>query len=337
MNDRAAPARRGLPTLPLLLLGLLILGACGDREDGKGRLEIAVIPKGTTHEFWKSIHAGALKAEKELDGVSVVWRGTQREDDKAAQVGLVQDFVANGIDAIVLAPMDDEALVAPVKMAAERKIPVIIIDSGLRAEAGRDFASFVATDNRRGGALAAAELARKMGDRGRALLLRYREGSASTTEREQGFLEEMKRHPGVTVVDPGRYAGATRDSARETAENLLDGDSRYEGIFCSNESATYGMLLALRNRGLAGKIAFAGFDASPGLIEALEKDEIHSLVVQDPMRMGYLGVMAAVRVLRGEPVEPNQDTGCVLVTRANATEPAVDELLHPDLSKWLDR
>ncbi len=287
---------------------------------------IAVIPKGTTHAHWKSVEAGARKAGQEL-GVEIIWKGPLREDDRAQQIGVVQQFVASGVSAIVLAPLDENALRGPVKSAMDRKIPVVILDSGLKGEAGKDFVSLVATDNRRGGELGGAELARLLDGKGKVVLLRYAEGSASTAEREAGFLDVIRRHPGIEVIVDNRYAGATVSTAQDAAMNLLDKVREADGIFCPNESSTQGMLLALRQTGLVGKKIFVGFDTSPALMSALNRGDIQALVAQNPTRMGYLGVVTAVKHLRGETVETSIDTGCELVTKNNQNDPAIKAVL----------
>ncbi len=329
-----------------LTLLLLLLSACerkaapGAPGPGAGApapapLRVAVVPKGTTHDFWKSIHAGAEKAAREIGGVQVTFRGPEREDDREQQVSLVQNLIGAGYDAIVLAPLDDRALVEPVRQASAAGVPVVIIDSGLAGEVGRDFVSYIATDNYKGGFMAGEHLAGLVGGTGSVLMLRYQEGSASTTQREQGFLDAMAKATGVTVIDPRRYAGATRATAQEAAENLLTVHEGLAGIFCPNESSTFGMLLALRGRSLAGKVKFVGFDASEGLVEALRAGEIDALTVQNPMRMGYLGVKTAVEHIRGLAVEPQIDTGVALVTRDTMDTPEHHELLAPDLATYL--
>jgi len=309
-------------------------GAAASGGSTKTR-EIAVIPKGTTHDFWKSVHAGAVKAQRELGNVNVVFRGPEREDDREQQIALVQNFVSREVDAIVLAPLDDRSLAAPVRQATQAGIPVVIIDSDLAADAGKDFVSFVATDNYQGGVLAAERMAEVLGGKGKVLLLRYQEGSASTVQREQGFTDTLAKHEGIELVDPKRYAGATRDTAQQASENLLTAYDHVDGIFCPNESSTFGMLLALRARGLAGKIRFVGFDSSVGLVEALRKDEIDGLVVQNPMRMGYLGVKSAVDHLDGKPVPPRQDTGVTIITPEHVELPENRDLIEPDLDQYL--
>ncbi|HIO65654.1 MAG TPA: sugar ABC transporter substrate-binding protein, partial [Planctomycetes bacterium] len=250
-----------------IMLALLVAGCTASVTTATPK--IAVIPKGTSHEFWKSIHAGAEKARQEVGGFELVWRGPERENDKSQQVDLVQNFVASGISAIVIAPADDRALASPIAAASRGGTPVIVIDSGVQGIAGTDYASYIATDNVEGGRIAGRRMVELTGGKGRVLVLRYQEGSGSTTQREQGFVEILKSAQGIEVVDPGRYAGSTRESARDAAENLLEADSDYVGIFCSNESATFGMLLALRARRMAGGVFLVGFDASDGLIEGM--------------------------------------------------------------------
>ncbi|HVU17790.1 MAG TPA: substrate-binding domain-containing protein [Candidatus Didemnitutus sp.] len=291
-----------------------------------GAERIAVIPKGTTHSFWKSVQAGALRAGTEL-GVEIVWKGPLKEDDRAQQIALVQEFVASDISAIVLAPLDDVALRNPVRSAAEHHIPVVIFDSALKGEAGHDFASFVATDNHRGGVLGGEELARLLHGKGKVVLLRYAEGSASTLAREAGFLEVMQRNPGIEVIVSNRYGGATTATSQDTAMNLVDRLREADGIFCSNESTTQGMLLALRQTGLVGQKKFVGFDTSPTLLAAMDKGDIDALVAQNPTKMGYLAVVTAVKCLRHEKFDTSVDTGCVLVTRENESTPEIRTVL----------
>lgn len=288
----------------------------GSKPEGK-TLRVAVIPKGTTHEFWKSVEAGAEEAGREL-GVEVIWKGPLKEDDRDSQIKTVEDFITNKVDGIVLAPLDDTALVAPVEEAMNAGIPVVIFDSGLKKEGT---VSFVATDNFKGGEMAGAEMVRLLGGKGKVAMLRYQEGSASTNEREEGFLKAAEAG-GLEVVVKNQYGGATVETAQKASENLLaplkSGDTlSVDGIYAPNESTTYGMLRALQDAGVAGKVKFVGFDASEKLLEGLKADQIQALVVQNPRKMGYLGVKTLVARLKGETVESRIDTGAALVTKEN--------------------
>lgn len=298
-----------------------------DAAKPKARTKIAVIPKGTTHVFWKSVEAGAKQAGEEC-GVEILWKGPLKENDRAGQIQVVQQFVSQGVDGIVLAPLDRKALLGPVQSAISKKIPVVIFDSALDGAAGKDFSSLVATNNASGGKLGGDELSRLLKQRGKAVLLRYQVGSASTDERERGFLDAIKKNADISIVSDNRYAGATAGEAKAQALNMIDDLRAADGVFCPNESSTLGMLLALQQVGLAGKIKFVGFDASPPLIEALKKGEIDALVVQNPRRMGYLAVKTLVQARNGEKVETSVDTGCALVTKANLDTPEIKALLE---------
>jgi len=330
-------------TLLLLLLSLILLAAAAVSCTKTGapaskKLTIAVIPKGTTHEFWKSIHAGSNKAASELSAqgtdVEVIWKGPLREDDREQQIQVVEGFAAQGVNGMVLAPLDDRALVRPVSDAKRAGVPTVIIDSGLQSS---DFVSFVATDNRKGGLLAADRMGQLLNGKGKVIVLRYAEGSASTTEREAGFLDEMKaKFPGIELISTNQYAGATRETAKRAAENLLNqfGED-VQGIFTPNESSTAGMLLALQDIGKAGKVSFVGFDASQTFIDAINANQLHGIVVQNPFNMGYLGVKTMVESLQGKPVQQKIDTGVMLVTKDNLSSPDVQTLLHPPLDQYL--
>jgi ribose transport system substrate-binding protein len=314
---------------------LLLFLSCRQKEQEKaGKLQIAVVPKGTTHEFWKSIHAGAIKASREL-GVGIIWKGPQREDDRAQQIIVVEDFINRRVDGIVLAPLDDRALCRPVQDAVRENIPVVIIDSSLQ---GKDYVSFVATDNYKGGVIAAREMGKLLGARGEIFLIRYQEGSASTSKRESGFLDTITTEfPDVSLLVQDQYTGSTTETAYQLIENLIGRFPEVDGIFCPNESSTFGALRALQESGLAGKIKFVGFDSSPKLIQALREGHIHGLVLQNPIKMGYLGVKQLVSHIRGHTVQVRIDTGVYLATQKNMNDPSIKGLLEPNIAAYLDR
>ncbi len=299
---------------------------------------IAVIPKGTTHEFWKSINAGAFKARDELAAkgtkIEVIWKGPLREDDRDQQMQVVENFISRRVHGIVLAPLDSQALARPVLTASQAKIPVVVIDSGLKSD---KYISFVATDNRKGGQLAAAHMAKLLEGKGNVILLRYAVGSASTEAREVGFLEELGKHPGIKLISSDQYAGATRETAYQASQNLLNRFGRQvNGVFCANEPSTIAMTKALRDIGKAGgKVKMIGFDAGSQSVKDMKSGDVQGLVVQNPVLMGYLGVMIMVNHLEGKKVEKMIDTGVVLVTPETMDSPEVKELLYPPLEKYL--
>ena len=332
----------------LALSTLIALSACGGSskpgEGGAGtppakkRYQIAVIPKGTTHSFWSTIHAGAVKAERELQAqgidAHVVWKGPLREDDREQQIQVVEGFQSQGISAIVLAPLDAKALVRPVEEATRAGIPVVIFDSALDSKAA---ISFVATDNLKGGRLAGEHMGKLLNGKGKVLMLRYQEGSASTEAREEGFLAALKAgFPGITVISSDQHAGPTRDTAKRVAENLLNRYPDLQGVFCVNESSAAGMLLALQDLGRAGKVAFLGFDAHPVFVEAMAKGEMSGFILQDPFGMGYQAVKTAVQHLQGQKVPAMIDTGVHVITPENVKTPEMVQLLDPPVAKYLE-
>ncbi len=331
-----------LPFTLLAVVGSLV--ACGGSGEKGGAAAakaiptIAVIPKGTTHEFWKAIHAGAAQAAEELaaqgDTVNLIWKGPLREDDREQQVQVVEGFIAQKVDGIVLAPLDVRALARPVEEAKAAGVPTVIIDSGLETDA---YVSYVATDNTKGGELAAERLGELLGGKGNVLVLRLQEGSASTTAREEGFLAQLKaKYPGITVVSSNQYAGATRETAKQAAENLLNRfGADLQGIFTPNESSSIGMLLALQDIGKAGKIRFVGFDATQTLLDAMKAGQLDGIAVQNPMKMGYLGVKTMLAHLRNQPFEKKVDTGVTMVTPETMEKPEVQEIIHPPIDKYL--
>src|SRR6266480_4176400 len=300
---------------------------------------IAVIPKGTTHEFWKSINAGAVKAQRELAGqgtkADIIWKGPFREDDRDQQIQVVEGFMARHVSAIVLAPLDSQALVKPVHNAMRAKVPVVIMDSDLKSD---EYISFVATDNYKGGRLAGEEMGRLLGGKGNVILLRYAVGSASTEAREAGFLDALRtNYPGIKLISSDQHAGATRELAYQTSQNLLNRFGRdVNGVFCPCEPPTIAMTKALRDLGKAGgKVKMVGFDAGSQSVIDLKNGDVQGLVVQNPMLMSYLGVMTMAKHLQGENVEKRIDTGVVLVTHENMQQPEIKELLYPPLDKYL--
>jgi ribose transport system substrate-binding protein len=337
--------RRSAAAVLLLAIGSAACSGgsdAGSKQPAAGAtgktITLAVVPKGTTHEFWRAIHAGAEQAAHELtangDSVKISWKGPLREDDREQQVQVVEGFTSQGVSGIVLAPLDNRALVRPVEEAKGAGVPTVIIDSGLESD---QIVSFVATDNYKGGELCAERLGTLLGGKGKVLLLRYQEGSASTTEREKGFSDKLKSaYPGITLVSSDQYAGATRETAKRTSENLLNRyGNELTGIFTPNESSTDGMLLALQDIDKAGKIRLVGFDASKSLLGAMKAKQLDGVAVQNPMKMGYLGVKTMVAHLRNQPVEKRIDTGVTLVTPENMDEPAMKELTSPPVDKYL--
>jgi ribose transport system substrate-binding protein len=295
---------------------------------------IAVIPKSTTHFFWRAVEGGAREGAKEA-GAEMIWKGSLKEDDAAQQIQIFEQFVAEDMGGIVLAPIDDAALKRPVAAAMQKGIPVVIMDSAFEGEPLKDFVCTVSTNNHHAGEIAGEQLGKLLHGKGKVVLFRFIEVCASTGQREAGFLAAIKKFPEIQVIVDDRYSGTTISKAHSAALNMLDKLKEADGIFCSNEPSTLGMLLALKQNNLAGSKKLVGFDTSPGLVEGLKRGEIQALVGQNPKKMGREAVQALVARMKGETVPPVIDTGAAVVTKENLATPEIQALLvQPKDMQW---
>jgi len=307
------------------LIALLFSGC--NREHKR---TIAVIPKGNSDLFWQSVHAGAVKAGRE-NGVDVLWNGPASEADFTVQIQIVDAMINRRVDAIALAPTDRQALVTVVERAANRNVPVIIFDSAIDTQR---FVSQVATDNYKAGQMAGKRMGKILDGKGKVVIVAVKPGAASTEAREKGFEDTIHQEfPGIQILDK-RYGMALVAQAMTVTENMLTSHTDLDGIFASNESSTIGAAQAMRGR--PGKIKLVGFDWSPTLLDDLNSGLLDSLVIQDPFKMGYQAVMAAVKHWQGETVTKIVDLAPRLIDRQNLNAPDVQAQLHPDLKKYLE-
>ena len=300
------------------------------KNDSAKKLRLAVIPKGTSHEFWKSVHFGAEKAAKQLGNVEIIWRGPVVESDTGSQIEVVKNMITLHVDGIVLAPNQKGGLVDAVEESIDSGIPVVIFDSGL--DKGPAISGYVATDNYKGGQLAAEEMAKATGEQGNVILLRYLAGSESTEQREQGFLDGIAKYPKIKVVSSDQRGGDNATSSKEKVDQLLQlFGNDLAGIFAVCEPNANGTLEALRNAGLNGKVKFIAFDPSDALIQGLKDGWCAGIVLQDPVEMGYRSVLALVDKINGKPVEPFISTGENVATLENMYEEKYQNLLKPSI------
>ncbi len=320
-----------------LLFALLAAIGCGDDDSGRPsgngasdeekKYRIAVIPKGTSHDFWKSVHYGAAQAADELGNVEIIWQGTQGEEDKEGQIRIVDTFIGNKVDGICLAPIDRDAFVPVVRRAKQRGIPTVVYDSGLSDHS--DVVSYVATNNKQGGLMAGEYLAKVMGGRGGVILLRYQAGSESTEQREAGFLEAVSTNEAISMLSESQRVDSDSTTAMKISESLLRGNKDVKGIFTVCEPNNKGMLQALENERMAGQVRFVAFDSDPRIVKGLQEGKIDGVILQNPVRMGYLAVKTLVEYLEGKPIEQRVETGETLATPQNMHDPEIHELLHP--------
>ncbi len=317
--------------LLLLVLVACLAGPACHRSSGKK--VIGVVPKGTSHIFWQTVHAGALKAADEFD-LELLWNAPQLEIDSSRQIAIVENLISRRVDGIVLAPVDEEALISVVERAVDSGIPVSIFDSAIKTD---KIISFVATDNYGAGAMAARRMGEILGGKGKVGVIGFMPGSASTMQREAGFTETLeKEFPQIEVVGV-RYPMADRAKALAEAENLMTAHADLAGLFADNESSTDGTVRAVKQRGAAGKVKVIGFDASEELISELKAGTLDSIVVQDPFRMGYTSTKNLALRLKGEEPPRQTDSGAYLVRADNIDTPEIQGVVFPDIDRWLKR
>ena len=317
------PSRRVAAAVALLLA----FAACRANKTKR----IAVVPKANSHEFWISVHAGVAAAAQKF-GVEVVWNGPAQETEYDRQMQIVDSMIAQRVDGLAIAATERKALNRSLDRAAELGIPVTVFDSGVDSN---NYMSFVATNNYQGGQMAARQLAGLIGGQGKVAMVMNIPGSVSTVDRERGFEDVIKAEfPKVEIV-ARQFSMSDRSKGMAAAENILTAHADLAGIFASSEPSSTGSALALKSRGLSGKVKCVGFDASDSLIEDLKGGTLDALVVQDPFKMGFESVKTLVDKLNGTTPPKRIDLPARVVTKADLDKPEIHELLYPDVKKYL--
>ncbi|WP_439287722.1 ABC transporter substrate-binding protein [Lonepinella sp. BR2904] len=290
--------------------------------------EIAVIVKSENATFWQNVKKGALDAEKDLGGkYKVSFQGPQSETAIDEEVNMVNNAINRGVSGIVLAASDPDALIPPVKKAYENGIPVVIIDSGINSD-GKYYQSFLATDNRAAGKLAAEKLLAKHGiKKGKVAVMSYVPGAASAIDRTGGFIDEVKKHNEITVMEP-LYSQSDMVTALNQTIDVLTSNPDLTAIFGANEHTAVGMARAIKERGYSGKLVAVGFDGNSDLQNFVKDGTLEGIVVQSSYQMGFKGVNTIDKIIKGEKVDKMIDTGVVFVTKENIDSEEAKAVLY---------
>ena len=330
--------RKVLPAL-CLLLALALVGGCsvhvrepnGGGAVRGGTIRLAVIPKAIGFDYWEHARLGAECAASQEGNVNVYWDGVTSEDDVSGQQNLLQDVLAQGVNGLVYAATDAQALGQVTRTALQQNTAVVNIDSGTKPQPPQ--VPVFATDNvsaaEKGGDL----LAQQLGDRGDVAFIEFQPGTSTNETRAEGFKRALARHPGVHLVAQ-QSSESDYNKALQVTQDILTANPGLNGIYAGNEPSVLGAAEAVRQSGRAGQVKIIGWDTSPGQVQSLRQGVITGLIGQNPFRMGYLGVQTAVSRIRHENrPPPSTDTGSMLVTRENLNDPAVQELLNPTCAK----
>ena len=304
------------------LIAAALLGLSCNRQKQR---RIAVIPKGTAHVFWQSVHAGATAAGRDFHE-EILWDGPPNETDYSRQLEIFDSMLNRHVDGVVVAAADRTTLNASLDRAARENIPVVVFDSGVDSS---NYVTFVATNNYAAGQMAARKLAQLLNGKGNIAIIAHAPGSASTMDRESGFKDVMAKEFPALRIAAEQYSMSDRAKGMAVTENILTAHPELDGLFASSEPSSVGAAQALKSRRLAGKIKFVAFDSSEGLVEDLSAGVIDALVAQDPFKIGYEGVRAVTEKLDGKSPAKKIDLSATVITKTDLDKPDIRKLLHP--------
>jgi ribose transport system substrate-binding protein len=311
------------------------LTGCGVVKDHKAKvtlqttppIHLAVIPKSVGLDYWSKVHAGAECAVSQMRGVNVTWNGVTDETDVVGQLNLLNNYIAQGVNGLVYAATDATAMSEVSTGAAKAGIRVVSIDSGTAPQPAN--VPLIATNNVNGAELAAAQLAKAVGPGGgKVAIIAFHAGSQTNDQRVQGFEAGLKHYPKLHLIGI-QYSQNDYNTALTVTANILTANPNLKGVFAANESSDVGAVEAIRIAHRVGKVKVVGWDTSPDEVDGVRQGIVSGLISQDPFRMGYDGVRAAVALLRHHGQPHNENTGAVMVTRANLNNPVVRQFVTP--------
>jgi ribose transport system substrate-binding protein len=292
-----------------------------------GPIKILVMPKAVGASFWETVHQGAVCASTKLKDVTVQWDGVTAETDVTGQVNKLTNYITQGVNGIVYAATDAKALEPVTRRATDANIKVVNIDSGTNPQPTN--VPLFATDNVASAQKAADLLAQSLNNQGKIAFLPFLAGSATNDQRAQGFLDELKKYPGLDLVAT-QYSQSDTNTALRVTEDILSAHPDLKGIFAANEPGVIGAAQAVKKAGLTGKVVIIGWDAAPDEVTAVQQGEISALVVQNPFKMGYDGLNAVVKEIRNGTQEKSEDTGVTFVTPQNINQADIQAVLNPN-------
>jgi ribose transport system substrate-binding protein len=284
-------------------------------QAGGGNIQVALITMDSVDEHWIKLRTGAEDKAKELGNVTVTFSAPQvGKVDAAAQLQLVEDAITRKVDILMLAPLHADALVPGIEKAKAAGIKVILVDSGANTE---QYDTFLFTDNGAAARLAADELAKVVGEKGKVAIINAQAGAGTTMTRENAFKDQIaKKHPGITVVGT-QYSDGDATRALNIATDFITANPDLAGIYACNEGSTTGAGNGIDQAGKAGTVKFVGFDWSANTKALIERGVLNATIVQNPYQMGYQGVQAGVDLLAGKTVQRRIDTGVIVATKTN--------------------
>jgi len=299
-----------------------LVGACNrDTATGTGgRPRVALVMKTLNNPFFIDMQRGAEKAAKDLN-VDLIVQAADRETDVERQMQIVENLIQAHVGALALTPSGSREVVPVVGKANAANIPVVIVDTRLDQKAATDAgvktASFVGSDNYRGGQIIGEYLVKASNGRAKVAVLEGIPGHETGDSRVRGFKDAIKGSPGVTIV-ASQPANWERDQGFNVFQNILQAHADIDTVFACNDIMALGAIEAIAAAGKAGRIRVLGFDAIDDARRAITEGKMTATVAQYPDEMGRAAIEAAVKAMKGEAVPPDIGVRIGLITRDNA-------------------
>jgi ribose transport system substrate-binding protein len=276
--------------------------------------------------FYLTMNKGAQAEAKKLGNVKVVFTGSPAAFSPPTQIPYLNGAIARKPDAIMIAPTDKTALIAPIQRAISAGIPVETVDTFITKPIA--FTN-ISTDNPAGGKAAADALVKAIGGSGEVAAISVNPGISTTDQRRDGFAAELKKFPKVKYLGV-QYSNDDQTKASNETAALLAGHPNLKGIFAMNVVTGNGVTAAVKAKGKAGKVKLVEFDAGPPQVQALKAGTIDALVAQYPYGIGQMAVDLALKYVTGQKagIKKHYGTGSAVVTRANVNSPSIKKFLY---------
>ena len=314
----------------MLACVVVVIAAATSAASAAKSITVAVMPKFVGVSFYTQTDNGAKCAASKMAGVKVDVTGPSSLSIPK-QISFFNDLITKQVDGIDFAASDAKALQPLAAHAMAKGIKVVNFDSGITPQ-GK--VPLFATNNTNWGKDAADRLAKHLGSAGGSIgLLHFSPGSQTDIERTGGFINELKKYPSIKIVATG-VDNVSAVTALSLVSNMLTAHSDIKAIYAPDEEGTVGAAQAVQHANKVGSVAVFGWDAGPDTIAVLKQGLVDSLVVQNPFRMGYDSLIATVNAIRTGKYGASEDTGAVIVTKANLNSPKVQAVVNPSCKTY---
>ncbi len=285
---------------------------------------IPVISKGFQHQFWVAVKMGAEQAAAD-NAVRITFEGPENESQVDKQMEMLQTALDKSPSAICLAALDSQAMTPLLERAQAEGIPVVGFDSGVDSDIPVTTAT---TDNVAAAAYAADKMAELIGGAGQVAVIAHDQTSRTGIDRVAGFVDRMaEAYPDIEVVDV-QYGGGDQLKSTDLAKAIIQANPELKGFFGANEGSIIGVLNAVNELNMAGKLTIIGYDAGQQQLDAVRSGVQAGAISQDPVGIGYKCVEAAVKAIHGEELPKVIDTGFKWYDASNIDDPALAPLLY---------